>query len=155
MVISLTISGVMTVCIPTITSNGCKALKITIETPPKLVIHTQKLAKALPIQVPIGPNNNNVNGNITTDRIVGRRIDTIDFGEYLTIYLSIIAITGTINNAGTMLEVYLTEVTGKPKTVRPDAPEIEPEHKARIIKAATYSFVFNLLAAAKATITGR
>ena len=154
-VISLTMRGVMTVCMPTITSNGCNALKITIEMPPKLVIHTQKLAKALPIHVPIGPKSSNVNGNMTTERIVGRMIDTIDFGEYLTMYLSIKAMTGTISNAGTMFEVYFTVVIGRPKIFRSATPEMAPVHNASMMKAATYSFVFNLLAAAKATNTGK
>lgn len=40
-VISLTISGVIIVCIPTITSSGCNADKIAIDKPPKLVTQIQ------------------------------------------------------------------------------------------------------------------
>ena len=63
--------------------------------------------------------------------------------------------TGTISSAGTIFEVYLTVVRGMPNSVRSATPEIAAEQSANMMKAATYSLVLSLLAAAKATSTGR
>ena len=105
--------------------------------------------------VPIGPKITSVNGNITIERINGLKIDLTALGKYLTNTLSNIAITGTINKAGTMFEVYLTVINLIPKIDKPSTPVTVPEHRANMMNAATYSLVFKRLAAAKATITGK